>query len=189
MPLLALGIPGDAGTAVMMGALTMQGIAFGPSLFIEEPGKAYVVFISLFVANILMGICGFSMIRIFGKVIDVPSKYLVPVIMTFCITGTFALNHYLEEVFLMLIMGVIGFVLIKLDFSMPPIILGLVLGALAEKNARRSIDLLASTDTIWQHPIAIIFILLAVISLVSPAISAGIKKRKAAKAAAGSQEQ
>ena len=89
----------------------------------------------------------------------------------------------------MLIMGVIGFVLIKLDFSMPPIILGLVLCALAEKNARRSIYMLASTDTIWQHPIAIIFILLAIISLVSPAISAGIKKRKAAKAAAGSQEQ
>ena len=138
VPLLALGIPGDAGTAVMMGALTMQGIVFGPSLFTEEPGKAYIVFIALFVANILMGICGFSMIRVFGKVIDVPNKYLVPVIMTFCITGTFALNHYLEEVFLMLIMGVIGFVLIKLDFAMPPIILGLVLGSLAEKNARRA---------------------------------------------------
>ena len=187
MPLLALGIPGDAGTAVMMGALTMQGIVFGPSLFTEEPGKAYIVFIALFVANILMGICGFSMIRVFGKVIDVPSKYLVPVIMTFCITGTFALNHYLEEVFLMLIMGVIGFVLIKLDFAMPPIILGLVLGSLAEKNARRSIDLLGSSETIWQHPIAIIFIVLAIASLVSPAISAAIKKRKATKAAAAEE--
>ena len=187
VPLLALGIPGDAGTAVMMGALTMQGIVFGPSLFTEEPGKAYIVFIALFVANILMGICGFSMIRVFGKVIDVPNKYLVPVIMTFCITGTFALNHYLEEVFLMLIMGVIGFVLIKLDFAMPPIILGLVLGSLAEKNARRSIDLLGSSETIWQHPIAIIFIVLAIASLVSPAISATIKKRKAAKAAAAEE--
>ena len=187
VPLLALGIPGDAGTAVMMGALTMQGIVFGPSLFTEEPGKAYIVFIALFVANILMGICGFSMIRVFGKVIDVPNKYLVPVIMTFCITGTFALNHYLEEVFLMLIMGVIGFVLIKLDFAMPPIILGLVLGSLAEKNARRSIDLLGSSETIWQHPIAIIFIVLAIASLVSPAISAAIKKRKAAKAAAAEE--
>ena len=160
VPLLALGIPGDAGTAVMMGALTMQGIVFGPSLFTEEPGKAYIV---------------------------VPNKYLVPVIMTFCITGTFALNHYLEEVFLMLIMGVIGFVLIKLDFAMPPIILGLVLGSLAEKNARRSIDLLGSSETIWQHPIAIIFIVLAIASLVSPAISAAIKKRKAAKAAAAEE--
>ena len=127
------------------------------------------------------------MIRVFGKVIDVPSKYLVPVIMTFCITGTFALNHYLEEVFLMLIMGVIGFVLIKLDFAMPPIILGLVLGSLAEKNARRSIDLLGSSETIWQHPIAIIFIVLAIASLVSPTISAAIKKRKAAKAAAAEE--
>ena len=108
-------------------------------------------------------------------------------LMTFCITGTFALNHYLEEVFLMLIMGVIGFVLIKLDFAMPPIILGLVLGSLAEKNARRSIDLLGSSETIWQHPIAIIFIVLAIASLVSPAISAAIKKRKAAKAVAAEE--
>jgi TctA family transporter len=87
----------------------------------------------------------------------------------------------------MLIMGVIGFVLIKLDFAMPPIILGLVLGSLAEKNARRSIDLLGSSETIWQHPIAIIFIVLAIASLVSPAISAAIKKRKAAKAAAAEE--
>lgn len=145
VPLLALGIPGDAGTAVMMGALTMQGIVFGPSLFTEEPGKAYIVFIALFVANILMGICGFSMIRVFGKVIDVPNKYLVPVIMTFCITGTFALNHYLEEVFLMLIMGVIGFVLIKLDFAMPPIILGLVLGSRQRKMP-------AAVLTCWGPP-------------------------------------
>ena len=94
------------------------------------------------------------------------------------------MNHYLEEVFLMLIMGVIGFVLIKLDFAMPPIILGLVLGSLAEKNARRSIDLLGSSETIWQHPIAIV---LAIASLVSPAISAAIKKRKAAEAAAAEE--
>ncbi len=130
-----------------------------------------------------MGIFGFLMIRVFGKVINIPNKYLVPVIVTFCITGTFALNRYLEEVFLMLIMGVIGYFLIKLGFSMPPIILGLVLGTLAEKNARRGLDILAGTDSVWDHPIAIIFVILGIVSLASPAIGAMMKKRKGAKAA------
>ncbi len=183
VPLLALGIPGDAGTAVMLGALTMMGIVSGPLLFVESPEQAYTIFIGFFVANVLMGIFGFLMIRVFGKVINIPNKYLVPVIVTFCITGTFALNRYLEEVFLMLIMGVIGYFLIKLGFSMPPIILGLVLGTLAEKNARRGLDILAGTDSVWDHPIAIIFVILGIVSLASPAIGAMMKKRKGAKAA------
>ena len=182
VPLLSLGIPGDAGTAVMLGALTMMGITSGPLLFVDSPEQAYTIFIGLFIANVLMGVFGFLMIRVFGRVIDVPNKYLVPVIMTFCITGTFALNHYLEEVFVMLVMGVIGYILIKLDFSMPPIILGLVLGALAEKNARRGLDLLAGTESIWDHPIAIVFILLSIVSLLSPAIGGMLRKRKAKKA-------
>ncbi|MBR2571147.1 MAG: tripartite tricarboxylate transporter permease, partial [Clostridia bacterium] len=179
VPLLSLGIPGDAGTAVMLGALTMMGITTGPLLFVDSPEQAYTIFIGLFIANILMGIFGFALIRVTGRVIDVPNKYLVPLIMTFCITGTFALNHYLEEVFLMLIMGVIGFILIKLDFTMPPIILGLILGGMAEKNARRGMDLFRSGDTIWNHPIAIVFILLSVISIFWPVISDYRQKKKA----------
>ena len=182
VPLLSLGIPGDAGTAVMLGALTMMGITSGPLLFTESPEKVYQIFIGLFVANILMGVFGFLMIRAFGKVINIPTKYMVPVIMTFCITGTFALNHYLEEVFVMLVMGVIGYILIKLDFSMPPIILGLVLGALAEKNARRGLDLLAGTESIWDHPIAIAFVILGLLSLFSPVFSKILKHAKNKKA-------
>ena len=123
------------------------------------------------------------MIRIFGKVINVPNKYLVPVIVTFCIAGCFALNRYLEEGYLMLIMGIIGFFLIKLDFAMPSMILGLVLGALAEKNARRGLDILSGESSIWEHPIAIAFVVLGVVSLLSPAFGTLMKKRKAKKEA------
>ena len=178
VPLLSLGIPGDAGTAVMLGALTMMGITTGPLLFVDSPEQAYSIFIGLFVANILMGIFGFTLIRVTGRVIDVPTKYLVPVIFTFCVTGTFALNHYLQEVYLMLIMGVIGYILIKLDFAMPPIILGLILGNMAEKNFRRGYDILSRNDTIWNHPIAIIFVLLSIVSLLWPIISDYRSKKK-----------
>ncbi len=182
VPLLALGIPGDAGTAVMMGALTMMGIVSGPLLFVESPEQAYSIFIGLFVANIFMGLFGFCLIKWTAKVINVPNKYLVPVIITFCISGTFALNRYLEEVYLMLIMGIIGYFLIKMDFAMPSIILGLVLGGLAEKNARRGLDILSGGESVWNHPIAIAFIVLSIISIVSPAVSAARKKKKEQKA-------
>ncbi|MBQ2062880.1 MAG: tripartite tricarboxylate transporter permease [Oscillospiraceae bacterium] len=183
VPLLSLGIPGDAGTAVMLGALTMMGVTTGPMLFVDSPEQAYLIFIGLFLANILMGVFGFSLIRVTGRVIDVPNKYLVPLIMTFCITGTFALNHYTQEVYLMLVMGLIGFILIKLDFAMPPIILGLILGNMAEKNFRRGVDIFAKGETVWQHPIAIVFVILSLISLLYPVISDYLKARKAGKAA------
>jgi len=180
VPLLSLGIPGDAGTAVMMGALTMLGIVPGPLLFVDHPQDAYNVFIGLLIANILMGVFGFLLIRFDGQVINVPNKYLNPIVLTFCIVGTFALNHYTQEVYLMLIMGVLGYILTKFEFPMPPIILGLVLGSLAEKNMRRGIDMFASGESVWHHPIAIIFVVLSLLSLLSPLFLNLLKKKKTA---------
>ena len=183
VPLLSLGIPGDAGSAVMMGALTMLGITAGPLLFVDHPDKAYDVFIGLLMANILMGVFGFLFARIYGKIIDVPNKVLNPIILTFCICGTFALNHMIEEVYVMIIIGTIGFFLQKFDFPMPPIVLGLVLGGLAEKNFRRMMDQVQGGENLLTHPIAIVFLILCVISLCSPLIMQARTKRKAAKAA------
>ena len=181
VPLLSLGIPGDAGTAVMMGALTMLGITAGPLLFVEHPDKAYDIFIGLLLANVMMGTFGFLLARVYGKVIDVPNKYLNPVILTFCIVGTFALNHNIEEIYVMVIMGVIGYFLIKFEFPMPPIILGLVLGGMAEKNFRRMMDFFATGDSLANHPIAIAFLVLSVASVCSPLISKALAKRRAKK--------
>ena len=178
VPLLSLGIPGDAGAALLLATITMMGILPGPTLFTETPVQAYIVFCSFLVANLFMGLFGFLMIRPSSKIILVPNKYIVPVILTFCITGTYAVNRSLEEVFVMLIAGVIGFILIKLDFAMAPITLGLVLGNLAESNARRGLDLLSSGDSLFNHPIAIVFILLSCLSLLSPVCMRIIEKYK-----------
>lgn len=181
VPLLSLGIPGDAGTAVMMGAFTMMGIVFGPDLFQSKPEEADIIFIGLILANIFMGILGFLMVRVFAKIINIPTMYMLPIICSFCIVGTFALNHYKEEVYLMLAMGVIGFLLSKFGFPMPPIILGLVLGSLAEKRLRLSLDFMAAGDTVWNHPIAIVFFVLSVISLCSPLIAKLMRQKKEGK--------
>lgn len=187
VPLLSLGIPGDAGAALLLATITMMGIIPGPTLFTNSPVQAYVVFVSLLVANILMGIFGFLLIRPASKIILVPNKYIVPIIMGFCITGTYAINRSIEEVYVMLISGIIGYLLIKLDFTMAPVTLGLVLGNLAESNARRGIDLLSSGNTIWDHPIAVVFFVLSAISLLSPIIVQRIKKWRGASTSAKSE--
>lgn len=124
IPLLTLGIPGDAGTAVMLGALMMQGIVPGPLLFTSEQTKVYTIIVGLFIANLFMGLLGFGGIRLFAKIGDIHNKYLTPIVFVFCIVGTFALNNSVNDIFLMMIFGVIAFFLVKLDFPTPPIILG-----------------------------------------------------------------
>ncbi|WHH61704.1 tripartite tricarboxylate transporter permease [Petroclostridium sp. X23] len=159
VPLLTLGISGDAGTAVMLRSLMMLGIAPGPMLFKEHAPIVYALFIALFIANIFMGVLGFMCIKQFAKVINVPNSILIPLIFTFCFVGTYALNNSIGDIYFMIIAGIIGYVMIKLDFAILPIILGLVLGPPAESNLRRSLVLSRGDAFIFlQCPIALVFI-------------------------------
>lgn len=179
VPLMTLGIPGDAGTAVMLGSLMMLGIAPGPLLFKEHAPTVYMIFIGLFLANIFMGALGFIGIKQFAKVINVPNSILIPLIFTFCFVGTYALNNSLNDIYFMIIAGIVGYIMIKLDFSIPPVILGLVLGTVAESNLRRSL-VLAKGDmsSFLDHPIAMVFICLSVISLFYPMILEFYRKKR-----------
>ncbi len=183
IPLLTLGIPGDAGTAVMLSALMMQGIIPGPLLFSTQGVAVYTIIVGIFFANICMCILGYCGIRGFAKIADVSNKYLTPIIFIFCFVGTYALNNLLPDIYLMIIAGVIAFFLIKLEFPMPPIILGLILGDLAEKNLQRSLIL---SDGSWSifvtRPICIVLLVIAFSSLFLPVIQAQIKKMKLRKA-------
>lgn len=171
VPLLSMGIPGDAGTAVMLGSLTMLGLAPGPLLFTEHKDSVYMLFVGLFLANIFMGILGFAGIRLFARVLDVPQKILLPLIFTFCFVGTYACNRSINDVYMMIIAGILGYILLKLDFSLPPVILGLILGTMIEKNFRRAL-ILSNGDisTFFTRPISCVFLILAAISLFAPLI-------------------
>lgn len=186
VPLLTLGIPGDAGTAVMMGSLMVLGIAPGPLLFTEKTSTVYMLFIGLFMANIFMGALGFLCIKQFVKVLNVSNTIMVPLIFIFCFVGTFAINNSLNDIIFMMIAGVIGYFLIKLDFCAPPVILGLILGNMAEANFRRSLVISDGNFlSFFERPISCIFILLSLVSLFTPTIVSLIKKRKEQKAAEG----
>ncbi|MBR5617682.1 MAG: RsmE family RNA methyltransferase, partial [Oscillospiraceae bacterium] len=139
IPMLTLGVPGDAVTAIMIGALTIQGLTPGPMLFETNKVLVYTIFIGMFVANTLMCICGFAGIRVFSKVLSVPKVILTPIIFALCIIGSFAMKNSLFDVWVMLIAGVVGYFLGKAKVPTSPAILGLILGPMAEKNFRTAL--------------------------------------------------
>ncbi|MDR3078112.1 MAG: tripartite tricarboxylate transporter permease, partial [Planctomycetota bacterium] len=169
IPLLTLGIPGDAGTAVMLGAFMMHGIVPGPMLFIDHAVDVYTIIIGMFIANIFMGILGFSGLRLFAKIPNIPLPMLLPLIFVFCLVGTFALNNNINDIYFMIIAGVVGFLVIKLDFTMPPVILGLILGNIMESNLNRSLIYSNGSWSVFlTRPISCVLIAVSAVTLLVP---------------------
>lgn len=181
IPLLTLGIPGDAVAAVMLGALMLQGLRPGPMLFKENGDVIAALFMGFFVANILMAIIGLSCLRFFTKVIQVPKPILVPIIFLLCVVGSYAMDGRIFDIWVMLFFGVIGYLMKKLLFPISPVVLALILGPMAERELRTSLVLSEGAYSIFlSRPIALVFILLAIASIVGSLIMQQRKKSKAA---------
>lgn len=179
IPLLTLGIPGDAGSAVMLGALMMQGIIPSPLLFSNQTQQVYVIILGLILANVCMCVLGFGGIRIFSRISSVSKEILIPVVFVFCSVGTFCMNHNVQDIYFMMIAGTIGFVLIKLGFAMPPVILGLILGPTIEKNLQKALVISdGSFNIFFNHPISCVLLIIAILSLFGPLFTFLFKKRK-----------
>lgn len=130
-------------------------------------------------ANIAMAFWGYSCVRIFAKITKIPKYIMTPIIFIFCIVGTYALNHTVEDVFVMLIAGILGYFLLKMDFSIPPIILGMILGKTIESNFRRSLVISGGSMSIFaESPICVVLLLISVCSLFYPIIVSRLKNRK-----------
>ena len=182
IPMLTLGIPGDGATAIMLGALLVQGIQPGPLLFKEQLPTVYSLFLGLLVANIVMGIFGFSLIRLFVKVINVPNKYLLPLIFSLTFVGAYAYNNSLTDIFIMVGFGIIGYFMNKFEFSMSAVIIGIILGKLAEANFRGSLIMSDGNLMVFvQHPICLTLLLIALLSLLSPLMAPLFKMFKGRK--------
>ena len=175
---MALGIPGDSVMAVMIGSMIIWGIAPGPSLFSNHPDLVASIAGIMVIATLLS--LGLSLIRMRGmvKLLDVPRPYLWSGILIFCIIGTYATTNSISTVFQMLIFGVIGLVFKRLSIPAGPVVLGLLLGPLAEENLARTLALLP-TKPFFEvvSPIAIVLLALAVISIVMPAVRNARKPR------------
>ena len=166
IPLLTLGIPGDANTAVMLGALMVFNLTPGPRLFVDQALVVNTLFAGFIIANIAMLIIGLSGVRFFSRIVRIPRPVLTPIVILMCIVGSYAINGNFLDVLVMFVAGIIGYIMIKGEFPLSPIVLALILGPMAEGNLRRSLVMSHGDYSIFlSHPIAATFIVIAILSL------------------------
>ena len=166
IPMLYLGIPGDSVTAVMMGALIIQGLTPGPNLFVEHASTVNGIYVALLISNIFMLAMGQVGLRWFYKVCLIPKEILQPIIFGLCCVGSYASNSSLFDVGCMFAFGILGYLLLRCGIPMSPILLGLILGNITESNLRRG--MLASGGSFLQfinRPICLVILAFTVFSL------------------------
>jgi putative tricarboxylic transport membrane protein len=139
IPLLTLGIPGDSITAVMLGALMIQGLTPGPMLLATNYDIIASILWILIWANVFMLFVGVAGAKTFPYIMKVPNYILMPIIIVLCVAGSYASNNSLFDVKMMIVVGILGYILSKFDISMPPIVLGFILGPIIESNFRRAL--------------------------------------------------
>lgn len=166
VPMLSLGVPGDVVTAVMLGALMLIGIKPGPMLFVDQPHVVYALFAGLIVIQFTMLFVALFSTRIFPYILKVPYNILMPIVMVLCVVGAYTLQNSMFDVLVALVFGVIGYFMRKYDYPAAPLVLGVVLGPMAEENLNRAL-LLSHND--WmvfiQSPISLAFLILSVVSI------------------------
>ena len=180
IPALVFGIPGDSITAIVIGVLYMKNLNPGPSLFTTNPQNIYAVFLIFILANLLMIPLGILCIKGARRVLKVPRNMLMPVILMFCIVGTFAINNTLFSVQVMLVAGLVAYVLESNKFPIAPAILGVVLGGMLEDNFITSmIKADGNMLAFLSRPIAAALACVTILIWVSPSLLALIRRRQA----------
>jgi len=166
VPLLTLGIPGNSASAVLLGGLLIHGLNPGPMLFTGRPDVVYGFIMSLLVANVIMFVMGLAGLKIFPQVLRVPNKILVPLIIVFSVAGSYAIQNSFMDVSLMLVFGVIGVVLEHFNFPLAPIVLGIILGPIAEDALWQSLIISNGSYAIFfTRPISLVLFALSVASI------------------------
>jgi putative tricarboxylic transport membrane protein len=164
VPMLALGIPTSPVTAVMIAAIMVHGVLPGPMLIQQQPELFWGFVASMYVGNVVLLILNLPMVGLFVNLLRIPYAYLYPCILCFCILGTYSVGNSLVDVWILLAMGGIGYVLRKFGYDLAPVALGLVLAPMLELSLRQSLAMSAGDYGIFLHrPIATVMLALGVI--------------------------
>ncbi len=171
IPLLTLGVPGSGTTAVLLGALLGLGITPGPLLIQEQPDLFWGLAASMYVGNVFLLLLNLPLVGIFTRALTVPRWFLIPSVAALAFVAVYAVNGSSFDLALMTVFGVVGYLMRKLHFPLAPVVLGLVLGPLMEKNLRRAMALSGGdVSVLFDSPIAIVLWVLAALSLVVPVL-------------------
>ncbi|MFY9440949.1 MAG: tripartite tricarboxylate transporter permease, partial [Tepidanaerobacteraceae bacterium] len=177
IPLLALGIPGDGPTAMLLGAFTIHGLVAGPLLFRSNAELVNLIFAAMILCSFIMLFVEFFGIRVFAKIIEVPREMLYPVIVAICVVAAFANNRTRFDVWTLLFCGFVGFMMSKFKLPRSCFVLGLVLGTNIETNLRRALQLSrGSFVPFFTRPISCLLLLLT-FGLIIGAVWKQVKRR------------
>ncbi len=169
IPLLSLGIPTGASSALVLGALLIYGLHPGPLLVRETPDVFWGVIGSMYIGNAMLLILNLPLIGIWVKVLKIPYAYLFSSIILFCLIGSYTINNSLTDVYIMILFGIIGYLMNKFDYEAVPLILALVLGPMMENAFRRSMILFDGRMLVFfQRPISGILLAFVLFMLISP---------------------
>lgn len=179
VPLLALGIPGSATTAVMLVAFQMYGLRPGPLLFAEQGDLVWGLIASLYISNAILLILNLPLVRIWVRLLDVPKPILYVAILMFSFLGVYAESQNTFSMAILLALGVIGFLLRYFDFPLAPVVLGAVLGPLIEQEFRRSLAIAVNDYSVFvTRPISVVLLILVALSFVVPLINQFFSRRQ-----------
>src|SRR3954451_7643986 len=174
IPMLTLGLPASGVMALMLGALTIQGIQPGPEVMTQRPELFWGLIASMWIGNLMLVVLNLPMIGLWVKLLRVPYRLLFPAIMAFSAIGIFSVNNSSFEIHLTALFGVLGFIWMRLGFPAAPLLLGFVLGPMMEENLRRSMLMAGGDATVFfTRPISLAFMIataLILILMVAPAI-------------------
>ena len=182
LPMLTLGIPGSPTTAILLGGMVIWGLEPGPRLFVDQTEFVWGLIASLYVANLFSLVLNVAFIPVFVWVLKLPFTILAPVIFVLCVVGGYAPTQDMHDVWLMLLFGVVGYLLRKLDYPMAPMVLAIVLGPLAESSLRQSLLLSRGSLTVFfERPISGPIMGIAVLLFLLPVFKAVQRRRAASK--------
>jgi putative tricarboxylic transport membrane protein len=183
LPMLTLGIPGSPTTAILLGGMIIWGLRPGPLLFVEHPDFVWGLTGSLYMANLFTVIINILFIPLFARVLSIKFTILAPVIFVLCVVGGYAPTNTMHDVWLMLIFGISGYLLRKLNYPVAPAVLAIVLGPLAERSLRQTLLSTKGDPSIFvTRPLSAIILLAAVLLILLPVFRM-IKRRMTLKTA------
>jgi putative tricarboxylic transport membrane protein len=155
VPMLALGVPSGPIPAVMLAALMVHGVSPGPLLIEQQPALFWGFIASMYVGNVILLILNLPLVGVFVTLLRVPYAYLYPSILIFCVLGVYAVNQSVVDIWIMMAMGALGYLLRKFDFETAPIVLGLILAPMMEMSLRQSLAMSSGSYAIFlNRPIA-----------------------------------
>jgi putative tricarboxylic transport membrane protein len=179
IPMLTLGLPASGVMALMLGALTIQGIQPGPEVMTQRPELFWGLIASMWIGNLMLVILNLPLIGLWVKLLSVPYRLLFPAIMAFSAIGIYSVNNSSFEIYLTALFGVLGFVWSKLGFPPAPLLLGFVLGPMMEENLRRAMLMAKGDPSVFvTRPISLAFIIIT-IGILIVMIAPAVRKRRA----------